>query len=138
MGGQKKVLIIGLDGATWKVLDKFIMDGYMPNLANLRSCSAWGVLKSTIPYFTPTAWSSLITGCNPGKTGIYGFARPVNANWHITKTVSSVDIKVPTFWEMIVRENKKSICINIPMTYPPKKINGFFVGWGRILRDRYE
>ncbi len=70
---QQKVLLIGLDGATFDLLDPMERRGLIPNLGALRKESAWGVLLSTIPPFTVPAWSSMMTGKGPGKHSVISF-----------------------------------------------------------------
>src|SRR5678816_4774561 len=65
------IAIIGLDGATWDLAGPFLEAGDMPVLAGLRQAGAHGVLRSTIPPVTFPAWSSFMTGANPGKHGIF-------------------------------------------------------------------
>lgn len=64
-----KILIIGLDGATWDVLDDFVLDNYMPNLKRLKAGGYSGILRSTDPPVTPAAWTTCITGCQPYTQG---------------------------------------------------------------------
>ena len=66
-------MVIGLDGAAWHLLDPMIERGVMPRLAALRARGASGPLVSTVPTYTPPAWTSAATGVNPGRHGIYGF-----------------------------------------------------------------
>ena len=68
-----KSVAIGLDGAAWHLLDPLLTAGVMPRLAALNARGAWGSLKSTVPTYTPPAWTSAATGVNPGRHGIYGF-----------------------------------------------------------------
>ena len=68
---SKRVFVIGLDGATFDLLDPWIEDGRLPNLKKLMEKSAYGRLESTIPPISPPAWTSFMTGVNPGKHGIY-------------------------------------------------------------------
>lgn len=120
---NRKVLIIGLDGATWKILNPLIEDGYMPNLKKIVQNGASGVLKSTKPPVTPVAWASFQTGCNPGKHGVFNFTGYDREN---SKTffVNSSFIKVPTIWDYLSSCGKKVIVLNVPLTYPVKEING--------------
>jgi predicted AlkP superfamily phosphohydrolase/phosphomutase len=68
-----RTVVIGLDGVAWRLLEPLIEHGSMPRLASLRARGAWGTLDSTVPTYTPPAWTSAITGVNPGRHGIYGF-----------------------------------------------------------------
>ena len=71
----KKLLVIGLDGASFNVLDPLIEKGYLPNLAKLIEGGARADLITTFPPITAVAWSSFMTGKNPGKHGIFEFVR---------------------------------------------------------------
>jgi predicted AlkP superfamily phosphohydrolase/phosphomutase len=101
-------------------------EGKLPGLSRLVSEGAWGELTSTIPPLTPAALSSLITGKNPGKHGIYDFfvkndksidGTPIQANARDGKAV----------WDLISERGKKATVINIPTTYPPKPLNGMLI-----------
>jgi predicted AlkP superfamily phosphohydrolase/phosphomutase len=70
-----RVLIIGLDGATWRVLAPLADSGRMPRLRDLMASGAWGPLRSTIPALTMPSWSSFVTGKNPGGHGVFAFTR---------------------------------------------------------------
>ncbi|KPJ59649.1 MAG: hypothetical protein AMS15_06765 [Planctomycetes bacterium DG_23] len=119
----RKVLIIGLDGATWKVLRPLMEEGYMPHLAKLAAGGARGTLMSILPANTAAAWSSFQTGVNPGKHGITNFMM-YDSSANQMKLVSSVSIKSKTVWETISEQGRKTILINVPMTYPPRPIKG--------------
>ena len=69
----KKVLFIGLDGATFDVLDPLMDKGLMPRLKQFIAEGVRGPLETTIPPITPTAWVSWMTGKNPGKHGVFEF-----------------------------------------------------------------
>ena len=71
--GQPKVLIIGLDGGSWTLLNRLCDEGQMPNLRRLRDGGAPGILSSTIPPISPVAWTSFLTGLRPGRHRLYGF-----------------------------------------------------------------
>jgi predicted AlkP superfamily phosphohydrolase/phosphomutase len=125
-----KVLVIGLDGATFDVIKPLIKKGALPNLKSLMKKGAYGVLKSTIMPITSVAWASFYTGKNPGKHGIFDFfwGRPYEPDH---KIVNSEMIEGEKLWEVAGKFNKKTIAINLPFTYPPRKINGLLIsGFG--------
>ena len=70
---SRRVLVIGLDGATFRTLGPWAAAGEMPELARLMAAGCHGELRSTFPPLTPPAWSSFMTGKNPGKHGIFSF-----------------------------------------------------------------
>jgi predicted AlkP superfamily phosphohydrolase/phosphomutase len=72
---MSRVLVIGWDGATFDVLRPWMDAGELPNLARLVEQGVRADMKSTIPPWSFQAWSSFMTGKNPGKHGIYDFFR---------------------------------------------------------------
>jgi predicted AlkP superfamily phosphohydrolase/phosphomutase len=134
MGKSKRVMVIGLDGATWDVLDRWILDGTLPNLARLRGEGSWGVLRSTIPPITAAAWSTFMTGKRPSKHGVYHFINLFgsdgdgNGNGNGSgELVSARSLKSPTLWDILGHHDRKVLLINIPLTYPPRPVNGVMV-----------
>jgi predicted AlkP superfamily phosphohydrolase/phosphomutase len=124
---MNKILVIGLDGATWKIIIPMIEKGKMPNLNNLMQKGASGILQSTIPPITPAAWTSFQTGVNPGKHGIIDF-RFFDRDVNKIDLVNSSNINMRTLWEIASLHNKKTILINVPLTFPPRAINGIVIG----------
>ena len=121
-----KVLIIGLDGFTWRIGKKLIQKGYMPTLSKLVKSGCHGTLKSVIPYETSPAWSSLQTGCYPEKTGVFAFHGYSRQTRHI-RLNSFQEIQVPTIWELLSDAGKKVVSINMPMTSPPPQVKGVII-----------
>ncbi len=121
-----KVLIIGIDSATFDIIHPMMERGRLPNLHNLIKSGSSGQLRSTIPPVTPPAWVSFMTGKNPGKHGVfdfyvspsYGYIRPV---WN------SKYIKAKTIWRILSDNGLKVGVVNLPMTHPPEEINGFII-----------
>ena len=125
-----KVLIIGLDGATWDVLDDFVLTNYMPNLNRLKTGGCSGILQSTEPPITPAAWTTCITGCQPYTHGVLGF-KDFNCENDCLSISSSASCTVPTMFEELSRQGYEVASINVPWTYPCRKINGIMVaGYG--------
>ena len=116
-----------MDGATWEILDYFIDQDIMPNLKKLKKESCYGNLKSTILPITPSAWASMMTGCTPAKTGIFHFSKVSENNTYTKIIVNGADIKVPTMWEVLSSYGKDIISINVPMTFPPRPVNGIVI-----------
>ncbi|MCD6290595.1 MAG: alkaline phosphatase family protein, partial [Anaerolineae bacterium] len=75
-----RVLVIGWDGADWRILRPLMRAGYMPNLTALVERSAVGDLLSTQPAVTGPAWSSFMTGKSPARHGLLSWQRPLNAS----------------------------------------------------------
>lgn len=123
---SQKVFILGFDGATYSIIKPMIERGQLPALARLLREGAHGELNSTVLSNSAPAWTSFATGKDPGKHGISGFFRLVPNSYELA-LVNGSDNKARTLWEAVGAHGKKSIVMNIPMTYPPKRINGLLV-----------
>ncbi len=121
---ENKFIIIGLDGASYGLLGKWIDNGKLPNLKKIKDLGFTSSLKSTIPFYSAPAWTSLVTGVNPGRHCVFDFFYLENKD---IRTISSVRRRVPAFWEILDKCNKRSVIINVPCTYPPDKFNGKMV-----------
>ena len=120
-----KILIIGLDGATLGIIEPLVKAGRLPSFASFMQEGVWGKLKSTVLPVSPPAWTSFMTGKNPGKHGIFGFVTPL-AGEYKARLVTGQDIKARPFWEYLKPEEKIGL-VEVPMTYPPKPINGVMI-----------
>lgn len=127
-----KVLIIGLDGATFNVLQPFIDEGLLPNIKSMMDRGIYGTLNSTIPPISPPAWASFMTGKNPGKHGVLHFSsiedmESVGANLHAGRVVGYRSIKTSTMFDIFRQSSKRLVSINLPLTYPPPETNGIVI-----------
>ncbi|HEU4480372.1 MAG TPA: alkaline phosphatase family protein [Actinomycetota bacterium] len=123
---SKRAVVIGLDGVAWHLLDPMMAKGLMPRLAAIRDRGASGTAVSTVPTYTPPAWTSAATGVNPGRHGIYGFYGS-NAQSEHQELMHSGKIKSSTIWEMANAQGAKVGVYNLPLTYPPQKLEGWMV-----------
>jgi len=119
----RRVFLLGLDGGSWNVFDHLFAQGVMPNLARLCIEGTRGVLESTTPPVTPVAWTSLMTGANPGKHGIFAFRKADPDNSYLPLPVNRMDMKVPTIFDYY-REDPGFISLNLPMSFPATEISG--------------
>ncbi len=124
--GLHRVMIMGIDGGSWDIIDPWIKLGKLPTFAKLQKEGSWGVLRSTIPPLSPIAWTSMFTGVNPGKHGIYGFVKIKDGTYDITP-VSAKDRKAKPLWTVVSEFDKRVIVINVPITYPPDPVNGIMI-----------
>lgn len=123
---MKKVAMIGLDGMPWHILNKLFKWNVMPNLKEITKKSIRGTLKSTVPPVSAPAWTSIATGVNPGKHGIFGFTE-FTEDFDDTRIVNSRDVKYLRVHEMVAVQGMRSVCINQILTYPIKNISGTYV-----------
>lgn len=125
------VLLIGLDGATFSILDPLMEQGVMPFLKQLIASGTRSELASVIPPLTPPAWTSLMTGRSPGNHGIFDFLSfEQSSGKRQLRVMDSDDVASETIWSMVGRQNLKATVLNFPMTFPARAISGNVVpGW---------
>ena len=123
---KKRVLIIGLDGFTWRLGRDLMSEGVMGNLANLVNKGTNGILWSVMPFETSPAWSSFQTGCLPGKTSIFAFHRYDRSLKKLSLN-SFADNAMPSLWELLDRAGRRAISLNMPVSSPPPKVNGIII-----------
>ncbi|HEY2158070.1 MAG TPA: alkaline phosphatase family protein, partial [Isosphaeraceae bacterium] len=123
-------VLIGLDGATFTVLDPLMGDGTMPFLARLVASGVRSELVSVVPALTPPAWTSLVTGRGPGAHGVFDFFRKEAVDRPAIRMLMSGDVACETIWGLASRRGKRVTVLNFPMTFPPPKVDGSVVpGW---------
>ncbi|MCE4602870.1 MAG: alkaline phosphatase family protein [Desulfurococcales archaeon] len=133
-----RIAVIGFDGATWRVLRPLIDEGRMPSLAGLIDSGSSGILWSTTPAVTFPAWHSMLSGLNPGKVGVYGFAQvDVGAGRYVLNTVNS--FRGDPVWRIAGEYGLRSVVINVP-TARVEPVRGAIVGGpftaGRLVYPR--
>lgn len=118
-----RVFIFGIDGLTMRIMKPLMDKGIVPNFKSVyENCSS--VLKSTIPPLTPPGWASIYTGKNPGKHRLFEFTRR-NGYEYVTNTCWDY-AEAPPFWKYLAEHGKKSVLLNIPMYYPPLKLQNCY------------
>lgn len=119
-----RVFVIALDGVGFPLIVPWMEAGHLPNISNLFSQGASGELTSTIPPLTGPAWSTFQTGVNPGKHGVLGWTK---RRQYGISVVDGSDIRYKTIWELASASGKKVVSIGLPLTYPPRRVNGVII-----------
>jgi predicted AlkP superfamily phosphohydrolase/phosphomutase len=122
----QRLLILGLDGATWTVLDPMRKLGLMPNLDALLGRAAHGTLRSIVPPVTTAAWTSMMTGCGPARHGVFDH-RYLDTTSGQMKVNHSGRCRVPTFWNLLSDAGRSVVSLNVPAMFPPPKLRGVVV-----------
>ncbi len=121
-----KIIVMGWDGATWDLMRPWAEVGELPTVARIMAEGAAGELRSIIPPTTAPAWTTLTTGCNPGRHGVMDWitrrpdgyrAMPVTASMCAQKTM----------WELLGEAGRRVFTFNVPLTYPVRPLNGLVV-----------
>ncbi len=143
----KRFVVLGLDGMEPSLAEKFMAEGKMPNLARLREKGGYTKIGTTAPPLSPVAWSTFLTGCNPGKHNIFDFLMRDRRNYK--PLMSSVDIRGPSrslkigkyslpigkanirllrkgtpFWNVLGDHGIFSNIIRVPITFPAEPFRG--------------
>src|SRR4030042_5116327 len=113
---DRNVVVIGLDGVPYTLLVDYMERGIMPEFSQLCKTGRLSRMKSTLPEVSSVAWSSFMTGKNPGEHGIFGFMELDRQTYEYCFPNFS-SLKVPTFWEKL---GLTTVALNIPQTYPAR------------------
>jgi predicted AlkP superfamily pyrophosphatase or phosphodiesterase len=122
---RPRVLLVGIDGASLRMLEPLLERGVVPQFAKLREEGVSGPLRSIMPLQSPRIWNSIATGKRPEKHGIVSFAR-IGEDSSLHLYLGS-DRKVHALWNMVSDAGMSVAVINWWNTFPPEKINGVIV-----------
>ncbi len=132
---NKKVFLLGLDGATFDLMKPWMKEGALPNFSRLLKEGCHGGLESIMPPLTTPAWASFMTGKNPGKHGIFDFAERKPGSYDI-QWVTSLSRRGRSLWKIISSHDKQVVVINIPNNYPLEEVNGYMVAWMDAIGEK--
>jgi len=120
---RRRAVIIGIDGVPHSLLTAYRKRGIMPELDRLATEGQLLRMRSTLPEISSVAWTSFMTGVNPGQHGVFGFMEIKPDTYDFTFPNFS-SLRERPFWE---REDIRTIALNIPQTYPARPLNGAMV-----------
>lgn len=124
--GGRKVLVIGLDCAEPSLIfDEWRDD--LPTLSKLVGEGAYGRLESCHPPITVPAWTSMLSGKDPGQLGFYGFRNRADHSYDRMSIATNNAVKVDRVWDVLGRAGKESILVGVPQTYPVRPVNGHLI-----------
>lgn len=123
---RSRVLIVGMDGVTFTVIDPLLRKGQLPTFRKLIESGARGASLSPHPTNSYAAWTSILTGTNPGQHGIYHVETPLPNSVKMTATHTAMRANRP-FYRILSDAGRRVVVLNVPMTYPAEPVNGFMV-----------
>jgi len=123
---RRRVLVVGLDAATWDLIMPWVDAGTLPTLQRLIRDGVHAPLRSTLPALTPPGWTSAATGRNPGKHNVFNFYRG-RAGGLQPAPVTPGDLRSPRVWDIAAQHGLKSVVLRMPLTYPPQASVGVMV-----------
>ncbi|MFQ6100894.1 MAG: alkaline phosphatase family protein [Anaerolineae bacterium] len=124
MSTVSRVMVIGLDGATLDLIEPWARAGHLPVLGSLMERGRYGRLRSVLPVVSAAAWSTFMTGTNPGKHGVFDFTYREPDSYRL-RPVTRYHIRAPSLWKLLSEQERRVGVMNVPMTYPPEPVNGF-------------
>jgi len=139
---MSRTVLIGLDGATFTVLNPLLETGHMPFLQEFMARAAYAELESTVHPITPAAWTSMITGRTPEHHGVFDFIHCRQTRDGVFFTLNmSYDIQCPTLWSILSQRGMRVAALNFPVSYPPEPVHGVcvpgFVHWRHLKHAVY-
>lgn len=125
------VVVMGLDGACWNLIQPWLQAGELPNLAALIARGATGPLQVQMPPVTAPNWKCYSTGRNPGQLGVFWWER---IDWRARRVThpSALSFRAPDYWSGL--SDRKVAVINMPTTYPPQPVPGWMVSGHPVPR----
>jgi predicted AlkP superfamily phosphohydrolase/phosphomutase len=123
---RRKVLLIGVDGATFDLIRPWAEAGILPTFRRLMTQGATGELQSVMPPVTPAAWGTLATGMNQGKHGLFDFYARREGSYE-TMVVDASHRHGASLWQLLSQAGRRTVVFNVPATYPPEPVNGVMV-----------
>lgn len=121
-----ELTVIGLDAATFDVIDPLVEAGRLPHIARVLREGTSGVLRSTTHPLTPHAWTTMVTGVNAGRHGIWDFMERGESGYDL-RLINGSYRRAPAVWDRLGRSGRRVGLVNIPFTWPAPAVNGFAV-----------
>ena len=132
-GSHNRVVVVGLDGSPYSVVKKLAEEGVMPNFATIMKEGNLCQMDTSIPEISSVAWSTFMTGANPGGHAIFGFTDLMPFSYKL-RFPNFSDLKAVPIWKDLETIGKRTVVINLPSTYPAKPINGVLIAGFVALR----
>ncbi len=124
-----RTFVVGLDGASWRLLDPWLAAGDLPNLAALREAGSWAGTRSCLPPVTFPNWKCYAAGKDPGGLGVFWFEHVDLAEGRI-EVAEGGDFQSAELWDYLNDEGQSAGVVNMPTMYPPREVDGVVVAGG--------
>jgi predicted AlkP superfamily phosphohydrolase/phosphomutase len=132
---MERTIVVGLDGGNWPLIREWMDEGRLPNIQHLYETGASGVSRSHLPPVTCPNWKCYASGKNPGKLGVYWWER-IDTDERTMSLPDSTSFSSPEIWDYVNHAGGDAGVINLPMSYPPRQIDGVMVAGGPRSRER--
>jgi len=124
---KPRVLFLGLDGLSWSVYRRLRGRGFLRSLAALEPRAVTGSVDM-FPPLTPPMWTSMTSGVNPGKHGIYNFGPVDPSTGRRPRLYNALDVDAPRIHDIVSYRGGSSLVVNLPLSsWPPIPFRGALV-----------
>jgi predicted AlkP superfamily phosphohydrolase/phosphomutase len=131
-----RLTVIGLDAATFAVIDPLLEAGDLPNIGAVLDRGTGGVLRSTTHPLTPHAWATMVTGVNAGRHGVWDFMERDDTGYEL-RLINGSHRRAAAVWDRLKASGRSVGLVNIPFTWPAPEVDGFAVaGMDAAARER--
>ncbi|MBN1296381.1 alkaline phosphatase family protein, partial [bacterium] len=124
---KKRMAVISLDGFPHSLMTHLVQDGVFSSICHGMPRDRLQPMRSVVPTVSSVAWSTYMSGVNPGGHGIFGFVDRDLKTFRLTLP-NAADRHGSTIWEDLGKKDIPCIVVNVPVTYPPVPINGILIG----------
>ena len=124
--GSPGLTILGLDGATWDIIEPMIERGELPGFKKLRENGSWGDLRTFTPTESISIWTTIATGVSPSRHGLQTFTRRIPGTDRFVPSPGT-DRKLPALWNMVSEQGKRVVAVKWFGSWPAEQVNGAFL-----------
>lgn len=124
--GHPRVFLLGLDGTPYGLMQDLFAKGAMKNLAEIAGKGSIRQMSTTVPDVSSVAWTTFMTGVNPGRHGVFGFV-DLKPGTYTNYYPNATNVRSPCLWHLLGKEGKRSIIVNMPSTYPAQELDGALI-----------
>jgi len=122
----KRVVLIGVDAASWNALQTLVRQGRLPHLENLVRTGARGSLRATLPVRSPAIWTSIVTGQAADRHGVGGYViRDPETGELLPMSISAR--RTPALWDITSAAGKETGVVAWYGSWPAEKVRGIFL-----------
>jgi predicted AlkP superfamily phosphohydrolase/phosphomutase len=123
---RPRVFILGLDGSPHGLMQDLFARGVLKNLAEIAGKGSLFKMSTTVPEVSSVAWTTFMTGVNPGRHGVFGFV-DLKPGTYTNYFPNSTHVRSPCLWHILGKSGKRSVIVNMPSTYPAQELNGALI-----------
>jgi predicted AlkP superfamily phosphohydrolase/phosphomutase len=123
---RSRVFILGLDGTPYGLMQELFARGVLKNMAEIAGRGSLFKMATTVPEVSSVAWTTFMTGVNPGRHGIFGFV-DLKPGTYANYFPNATHVQSPCLWQILGKTGKRSIIVNMPSTYPAQEFNGTLI-----------